>query len=239
MENMMMELISPLDTARYNHGQLLGIKQFPGAKNINPFAMIGYNKSDWLLGDLSNELYARNSLFGLLRTGESIDPCSWTYGAVYGGVNCSTINNKFLYSGDPILKYGWVHFINSDVRQLSSVGLFKLRVGKPVEILVAYIAGRGSSALNSISVSRNISQVAAKLYNANFDLNSIVGISEIEGSQQPKDFNLFQNYPNPFNPSTTIEFALPIASQVKVKIYDLLGRLVKVIYDGFKRCWLL
>jgi hypothetical protein len=39
----------------------------------------------------------------------------------------------------------------------------------------------------------------------------------------PNDFSLFQNYPNPFNPNTTIRYAIPIQSQVKVKIYNSIG----------------
>ena len=50
----------------------------------------------------------------------------------------------------------------------------------------------------------------------------------------PGDFILKQNYPNPFNPSTTIEFALPVGSRIKVKVYNLLGQVVKTIYDGVK-----
>jgi hypothetical protein len=37
------------------------------------------------------------------------------------------------------------------------------------------------------------------------------------------DFVLEQNYPNPFNPSTTIRYAVPIQSQVKIKIYNSIG----------------
>ena len=40
----------------------------------------------------------------------------------------------------------------------------------------------------------------------------------------PATYELFQNYPNPFNPTTKIEYQLPAASNVSLKIYDILGR---------------
>ena len=40
----------------------------------------------------------------------------------------------------------------------------------------------------------------------------------------PAGFVLYDNYPNPFNPSTTIQFALPVASDVTIKVFDVLGR---------------
>ena len=48
----------------------------------------------------------------------------------------------------------------------------------------------------------------------------------------PEAFTLFQNYPNPFNPITNIEFYLAEESNVSLSIYDLSGKLVKVLLDG-------
>lgn len=47
----------------------------------------------------------------------------------------------------------------------------------------------------------------------------------------PKEFSVYQNYPNPFNPTTTIKFALPVSSRVKLNIYNSLSQLVETLVD--------
>ncbi|MFC2092543.1 T9SS type A sorting domain-containing protein [Bacteroidota bacterium] len=47
----------------------------------------------------------------------------------------------------------------------------------------------------------------------------------------PSSYILHQNYPNPFNPSTTIKFDLPKTSEVKLIIYDALGRVVATLVN--------
>ena len=43
--------------------------------------------------------------------------------------------------------------------------------------------------------------------------------------------SLFQNHPNPFNPGTTVGWYLPSASRVRIMIFDVAGRPVKVLVD--------
>ena len=47
----------------------------------------------------------------------------------------------------------------------------------------------------------------------------------------PSTFTLEQNYPNPFNPNTVVSYQLPVVSDVKLVVYDILGREVAVLVN--------
>lgn len=60
------------------------------------------------------------------------------------------------------------------------------------------------------------------------------GIEDGTGSEadSPKNIQLSQNYPNPFNPSTTIRYHLNEETYVKIQVFDIRGRVVRILVDG-------
>ena len=47
----------------------------------------------------------------------------------------------------------------------------------------------------------------------------------------PSEFQLHQNYPNPFNPTTTITYQLPQVCDVRLEVFDVMGRSVAVLIN--------
>jgi fibronectin type 3 domain-containing protein len=65
-----------------------------------------------------------------------------------------------------------------------------------------------------------------------FTMDCRLGVDMLDANSIPNDFFLDQNYPNPFNPSTAIRYGVPRQADVKLSVFDVLGREVAVIHEG-------
>ena len=64
--------------------------------------------------------------------------------------------------------------------------------------------------------------------------NSYISTSGIEDDQEisPSEFYLYQNIPNPVVSGTYIEYALPKATKITLKVYDVMGRAIRTLVTG-------
>ncbi len=60
--------------------------------------------------------------------------------------------------------------------------------------------------------------------------DSVVSVEEEK--QVPESLILMQNHPNPFNPVTFIQFSLPVAGNVRISIYNIMGQEIDRLVDG-------
>lgn len=83
---------------------------------------------------------------------------------------------------------------------------------------------------------RNSSSVTVQPDGGARSLRLLVGSSDYVEAQKtvalPNDLQFLPNYPNPFRERTTLEYVLPDPASVRLVVYDVLGRQVRVLVDG-------
>jgi len=65
-----------------------------------------------------------------------------------------------------------------------------------------------------------------------FEITTATNVQTPDPAALPGSFTLHQNYPNPFNAGTQIRFSLVAAGPVGLRVYNMLGQLVKTLADG-------
>ncbi|MFA6619012.1 MAG: GLUG motif-containing protein [Candidatus Neomarinimicrobiota bacterium] len=98
-----------------------------------------------------------------------------------------------------------------------------------IELGVADSTGNFSSTINDLLPNTRyyirafVKNDVGTAYSEEVSFNTL----ETSINSLPAEFSIKQNYPNPFNPTTTIEFSLPVQSDVTCSIYNVKGYLVK------------
>ncbi|HVP07517.1 MAG TPA: T9SS type A sorting domain-containing protein, partial [Candidatus Acidoferrum sp.] len=91
--------------------------------------------------------------------------------------------------------------------------------GTNTRVLIYNMNGKftlGTGPVLYVDGSRNVKSIDAGSAEGRVMRTNVVNL--------PDHYSLSQNYPNPFNPVTTIEFALPVACEWKLTVYNILGQ---------------
>ena len=76
---------------------------------------------------------------------------------------------------------------------------------------------------------KTYTEYAVSNYSNEAQVTTITKVDEQE--KTPTEYKLSQNYPNPFNPITTIKYSIPVSGNVKLKIYDVLGKEIETLVN--------
>lgn len=222
----------PLDTSYNKLGKYIGQTVYPGAKNV------GLSSFNFFMGlwPTHNEPYTTQHVRyfseGKNMLGDWVDPCSFAYGSVINE-DCNLVNKKYPYSGNPVIPSGWVNILTANPKIFVTTGPFNLEYNQPADIIYAYIVGQGLTSIASVDAAKSFANDLINSYNSNFA--NFPAIQENNTSNiVVESHKLFDNYPNPFNPVTSILYRVNERTDVRIDVFDILGRKVATLVDEQK-----
>lgn len=153
--------------------------------------------------------------------GDHLDTSDWTAGDLgdpktiqsYGGV----------LSKDSVYEYKYIDvtpFVLNDLSSNRKYSQFRIRF--PILI--------DDDALNDFLLFRGYYYSDAPILKIRSNISAVDEM--LSSGLKVSTFNLYNNFPNPFNPATTIQFSIPYASNVSIKIYNIVGNCIESVIQG-------
>ena len=143
------------------------------------------------------------------------------------GVNATVVT--IVWNGSSIIVYKDGTLFNTFARSLSASTGSGFYIGSYNTTFVSHLVGK----LDEFRF-YNRALTAAEISGTwNMELPVYQGVNSNQNNV-PVDYNLSQNYPNPFNPTTNISYTLPKTGNVKLVVFDILGREISTLVNGVK-----
>ena len=228
---------------------LQGLYTEPGTGSFQPNGEPLYDglKSNWVNEEISLAGYNSNQvkLRFELKTDGSLVKDGWyvddiaimVYGTIPVELTSFTAN---VVDGKTKLEWQTASELNNAVFEIEkSVFSPQSSVGnKKNWEKIGFINGKGTTTeINNYSFADDellIQKTYYRLKQIDFDGTFSYSDEVVVDVNTPLTFSLAQNYPNPFNPSTVINYQLPVAGVVTLKVYDVLGNEVATLVNEFR-----
>lgn len=163
-----------------------------------------------------------------------------------GSINDQTEFNPLSFSMPPLPPTGAFDIRFDNDSRLVSGAAGTLLVSAPGDSLTISHANQSDDQLLFSFIREGSGEVEELEINPEESIAILAeGISEIDvqlgvvnsvdtGSDRPERIELAQNFPNPFNPTTVISYNLPQSGAVTLEVFDMTGRQITVLKDGFQ-----
>lgn len=144
--------------------------------------------------------------------------------------NRDGIGSKIAIYAEGKVLYRWITNEVSYQSQNSLTQIAGLGTATLIDSIIVNWPSGQKSKVTSAVVNQTLTITEAAL-----DLQSGLTTEQMKKEFEiPEEYSLNQNYPNPFNPTTTISYQLKDKSEVKIEIFDILGRKIRQIESGLK-----